>query len=158
MGTACASECSEENDIPTANAELFSRVYLGLDYKKQMFTWAGDIEAWKNHVDKILTSNRFKCSIAVTDLPQSRRNQSLSLFTSLQSRFKSKDPMLWLLKLNSDLCCSSLALPNQLKHRKMKFKFPTLTDLKLRFPPHKKTKPMLSLTTLAMNILLPNFG
>ena len=47
MGTACASDCSEESDIPTSNGELFSRTYLGFDHKKQMFTWAGDREALK---------------------------------------------------------------------------------------------------------------
>ena len=33
--------------ILTANAKSFSRTYLGFDHKKQMFTWAGDMEALK---------------------------------------------------------------------------------------------------------------
>ena len=88
VATACTSECSEENGILTANAELFSRKYVGFDHKKQMFTWAGDIKALKeSYVDKILTWNRLKCSIMATDLPHSRRNWGKNYTAAISSGF-----------------------------------------------------------------------
>ena len=47
MAATHVSKSSDENDIAAEKAELLTRIYLGFDDKKQMFTWSGDIEALK---------------------------------------------------------------------------------------------------------------
>ena len=103
MAAACVSKSSDENYIPAEKAELLTRIYLGFDDKKQMFTWSGVIEALKE-----------LCRQDLDIKPLKAKSVTLTLYKSTKS--------LQIQALLNDL--------KHIKHPKLKFKF-LIMNLKL---------------------------